>query len=89
MKPLLWSIHKSYCAHYPRTNSETLMISFHEHWKISRYVRIAYLAQTLTPQSISLYARILGTQTLITPLLKFHVMHEPTQGFWLLMSHTK
>ncbi len=51
--------------------------------KISLYLRIGYLVQTLISQSISLYARISMPQTPINSLFKFHLMCKPTVGVHL------
>lgn len=55
-------------------------------YTISLYVRIYYLAQTLTPQSISLYARISMPETPINSLSEFHLICEPTCNLEMWLS---
>ena len=49
-------------------------LSLNQSQKISLYVRIDYSPQTLTPQVISLYARIALSQTPVNSLFKFHLI---------------
>jgi endonuclease G, mitochondrial len=65
--------------HFKSTLLKAFGLSLNQSRKISIYLRIRYLSQTLTPQAISLYARISSPGTPITSLFTFHLICEPTR----------